>query len=407
MPSGSSDVLIVGGGVVGASCAYFLSKAGLSVTLIEREHLAWGASGRNAGFIWLSLRPAGVQLDLARAGAALYPQLVEELGDTFEYRNRGGLIYCFREDEFQVLRELAEARKRDGLAMEIVDGRTARELCPILPESVPGATFCTEDSQIFTAKFVAALGEGARRNGAKIHEGVEVTGFQRSGGRVTGVKTSAGDFAAGTVVLATGSWGPKLAGDLGLNLPIRPMRLQAVATKPLPPLFDRLLYGPLALKQYTIVRELPSFKDEFFRSPSEIGLRTVDLLECMCQRRDGTVMLGLPMDYPGYDQSATLEGVGITAKVFAEHFPQLTNVEVGNSWAGLLPSTPDSLPYIGNAPGIDGLVVAAGHVFGNAAGPITGKLVSETIAGVPPSLPLDPFDVGRHQALATDTERLW
>ncbi|MGE0211143.1 MAG: NAD(P)/FAD-dependent oxidoreductase [Parvibaculaceae bacterium] len=407
MPSGSSDVLIVGGGVVGASCAYFLSKAGLSVTLIEREHLAWGASGRNAGFIWLSLRPAGVQLDLARAGAALYPQLVEELGDSFEYRNRGGLIYCFKEEEFQVLRELAESRKRDGLAMEIVDGKTAQELCPILPDSVPGATFCTEDSQIFTAKFVAALGEGARRHGATIHEGVEVTALQRSGARVTGVRTSKGDFAAGTVVLATGSWGPELAAALGLNLPIRPMRLQAVATKPLPPLFDRLLYGPLALKQYTIVRELPSFRDEFFRSPSEIGLRTVDLLECMCQRRDGTVMLGLPMDYPGYDQRATLEGVGITSKVFAEHFPQLTNVEVGSSWAGLLPSTPDSLPYIGQVTGLDGLVVAAGHVFGNAAGPITGKLVSEIITDARPSLPLAPFDVGRHQSLASDSERLW
>ncbi len=65
--------MIVGGGIVGASCAYYLSEAGLRVTLLEREHLAWGASGRNAGFIWLSLRPAGIQLMLAKAGAALYP----------------------------------------------------------------------------------------------------------------------------------------------------------------------------------------------------------------------------------------------------------------------------------------------------------------------------------------------
>jgi glycine/D-amino acid oxidase-like deaminating enzyme len=185
------------------------------------------------------------------------------------------------------------------------------------------------------------------------------------------------------------------------------MRLQAVSTQPLPPLFDRLLYGPLALKQYTIVRELPSFRDDLFRSPSEIGLRTVDLLECMCQRRDGTVMLGLPMDYPGYDQSATLEGVGITAKVFAEHFPQLTNVEIGRSWAGLLPSTPDSLPYIGKLDGLEGIVIATGHVFGNAAGPITGKLVSEIVIDRPPSLDLAPFRVDRHQQYDPQSERLW
>lgn len=402
-----SDVLIVGGGVVGASCAYFLSRAGLTVRLVEREHLAWGASGRNAGFIWLSLRPAGVQLDLARAGAALYPQIADAIGNSFEYRNNGGLIYCFRDDELQVLKELVERRQADGLKMQLVDGPTARELCPILPESVPGATFCGEDAQIYTPKFVQALGAACRERGVDILEGTEVTAFTREGERITGVETSGGRFSAGHVVLATGSWGPLLAESLGINLPIRPMRLQAVATKPLPPLFDRLLYGPLALKQYTIIRELPSFRDDLFRSPSEIGLRGVDLLECMCQRRDGTVMLGLPMDYPGYDQAATLEGVGITAKVFAEHFPALTNAEVGDSWAGLLPSTPDSLPYIGRFPGLDGLIVAAGHVFGNAAGPITGKLVSEIVREVPTSLDIAPFRADRHQTLSLDTDRLW
>jgi glycine/D-amino acid oxidase-like deaminating enzyme len=185
------------------------------------------------------------------------------------------------------------------------------------------------------------------------------------------------------------------------------MRLQAIATKPMPPLFDRLLYGPLALKQYSIVRDLPSFREEFFRSASEIGLRTVDLLECMCQRRDGTIMLGLPMDFPGYDQRATLEGIGITAKVFAEHFPQLTNVEIGGAWAGLLPSTPDGLPYIGRISGLDGVVIAAGHVFGNAAGPITGKLISELLTDATPSLALAPFAVERHRSLAPNEHQRW
>jgi glycine/D-amino acid oxidase-like deaminating enzyme len=407
MAQKKSDVVVVGGGIVGASCAWFLMREGLKVTLLERERLAWGASGRNAGFVWLSLRPAGTQLHLARAGAALYPAFVEEIGDGFEYRRNGGMIYCFREAEFEVLRELVECRQGAGLAMELVDGRTARELCPILPESVPGATFCHEDAQIHTAKFVEALGGALRAGGAEIVEGTAVTGFLKAGERVTGVETTTGRHTAATVVLATGAWGPHLAEGMGLNLAIRPMRLQAVATKPLPPLFDRLLYGPLALKQYTIIRELPSFRDDLFRSPSEEGLRHVELLECLCQRRDGTVMLGLPMDYPGYDQTATLEGVGITAKIFAEHFPRLAGAELGGAWAGLLPSTPDSLPYIGEVPALPGLVVAAGHVFGNAAGPITGKLVAEIVAGKPPSLDLAPYRPDRHAGPDGTGERLW
>ncbi|HUF45593.1 MAG TPA: FAD-dependent oxidoreductase [Aestuariivirgaceae bacterium] len=402
-----SDVVIIGGGIVGACSAYFLSQAGARVTIVEREHLAFGASGRNAGFIWLSLRPGGIQLALAKAGAELYPSLADAIGDDFEYRRRGGLIYCFNDEQLQVLRELAERRRQDGLAMEIVDGPTARQLCPILPEATAGATFCREDAQINTPKFVAALGEAARRRGVQVIEQTPVTGLSRSGARVTGVETPSGRISADTVVVATGSWGPHLLAELGIDLPVRPMRLQAIATKPLPPLFDRLLYGPLALKQYAIVRELPSYRDDLFRSASEAGSRGVALLECMCQRRDGTVMMGLPMDYPGYDQTATLEGVGLIAKVFAEHFPQLTNVEFGSAWAGLLPSTPDGLPYVGRAPGIDNLVVAAGHVFGNAAGPITGKLVAEIIAGTPTSLDIEPFRVDRHIGLNAETDRLW
>ncbi|HEX9769428.1 MAG TPA: FAD-binding oxidoreductase [Kiloniellales bacterium] len=407
MSTRSADVVIVGGGIVGASCAYYLSEAGLRVTLLEREHLAWGASGRNAGFIWLSLRPAGIQLMLAKAGAALYPRLVEALGNSFEYRRNGGLIYCFDEAELHVLRELVERRRRDGLDIEIVDGMTARELCPILPESVAGATFCREDSQMLTAKFVAALGAAARRLGADIREGAAVTRLLRDNGRITGVETAGERFPAGTVVIATGSWAPELAGLLGLTLPIRPMRLQAVATKPLPPLFDRLLYGPLALKQYSVVRELPSFGDDLFRSRSEASFPEVQLLECLCQRQDGTVMLGLPMDYPGHDQSATLAGVGVTITVFAQRFPQLANAEFGGCWAGLLPATPDGLPYVGPVDGLRGLVIAAGHVFGNAAGPITGKLVSEIVTGRPTSLDLTAFRVERHAAPVEDDVRFW
>ncbi|MEX2650235.1 MAG: FAD-binding oxidoreductase [Alphaproteobacteria bacterium] len=407
MTSGSADVVIVGGGIVGASCAYFLTQAGLRVALLEREHLAWGASGRNAGFVWLSLRPSGVQLSLARAGAALYPKIAEAIGNTFEYRRNGGLIYCFTEAELKVLHELVERRRHDGLDMEIVDGKAARELAPILPDTVSGATYCREDAQILTSKFVVALASAARGRGADIREGTVVTALVCEGSRITGVESAAGRISAGTVVLATGSWAPELTAPMGLKLPIQPMRLQAVVTKPLPPLFDRLLYGPLALKQYAIVRELPSFHEGLFRSPSEAALRNVALLECMCQRRDGTVMLGLPMDYPGYVQSATVEGVGITTKIFAEHFPKLADVEFGGTWAGLLPSTPDSLPYIGSVTGLEGLVVAAGHVFGNAAGPITGKLVSEIVTGVPASLDLAPFRVERHAGPGEDDEHFW
>ncbi|MGO7018581.1 NAD(P)/FAD-dependent oxidoreductase [Rhizobium leguminosarum] len=402
-----ADVVVIGGGIVGMSTAYFLQQAGLSVTVVEKEHLAYGASGRNAGFIWLSLRPAGVQLDLAKAGRDLYPGIVDDIGNDFEYRQHGGMIYCFNDAQLKVLSELAEARRADGLDMELVDSRRAIELCPILPENVAGATYCHDDAQIYTPRFVEALGRAFVARGGIVLDKTEVLAVTLSGGKAVGVETSAGAISTDRVVVATGAWSAPFLEGLDVRLPIRPMRLQAMSTTPMELKFKPVLYGPLALKQYSMVRDLPSYRDDLFRSPTEASLTNVELLECAVQRLDGTVLMGCAMDYPGYKQTSTLEGVGITAKVFSEHLPALRDQEVEKAWACMLPSTPDSIPYIGELEGASGVVIAAGHVFGNAAGPITGKLVMELITGKTPSLDMTPFDVSRHAGISVDDPVLW
>ncbi|MDQ0471825.1 NAD(P)/FAD-dependent oxidoreductase [Labrys wisconsinensis] len=407
MTRSTADVIVIGGGIVGMSAAYFLQRAGLAVTVVEREHLAFGASGRNAGFIWLSLRTPGPQLDLARAGLALYPGIVDDIGDSFEFRQHGGMIYAFNDGQMQVLKELAAARQADGVRMRAVDGQEARALCPILPDSVVGATFCEEDAQLHTPKFVEALGAAFASRGGTIRPGTAVTAVRREGGRVIGVDTSAGPIDAETVVVATGAWTAPFLADLDIALPVRPMRLQAMSTVPIAERFRPVLYGPLALKQYTLIRDLPSYRDDLFRSPSEASLTNVELLECFCQRQDSTVLMGCAMDYPGYVDTSTLEGVGITGKVFAEHIPKLRDVALDRAWACMLPSTPDSLPYIGRPAGLDGLVIAAGHVFGNAAGPITGRLVEGLVTGAEPPLDMAPFEVSRHADLAVDGAVRW
>ncbi len=403
----NADVVVIGGGIVGMSTAYFLQQAGLSVTVVEKEHLAYGASGRNAGFIWLSLRPAGVQLDMARAGRDLYPGIVDDIGNDFEFRQHGGMIYCFNDAQLKVLGELAEARRADGLNMELVDSRRAIELCPILPENVAGATYCHDDAQIYTPRFVEALGRAFVARGGTVLDRTEVLSISLSGGKAVGVETDAGAISAERVVVATGAWSAPFLEKLDVKLPIRPMRLQAMSTTPMELKFKPVLYGPLALKQYSMVRDLPSYRDDLFRSPTEASLANVELLECAVQRLDGTVLMGCAMDYPGYKQTSTLEGVGITAKVFAEHLPALRDQEVEKAWACMLPSTPDSMPYIGELEGASGVTIAAGHVFGNAAGPITGKLVMELITGKSPSLDMTPFAVSRHAGISIDDPVLW
>ena len=171
----SAPVIIVGGGIVGCSTAYFLAREGVPVVLLEQHEISWGASGRNPGFVWLHCRNPGFALDISLAARELYPQLVEELPLPFEFRESGGLIFYLTPDQGDVVEEFVAARRRDGLPMEMIEGAEVRRLVPPIREDVLGASYCPADAHINTPLFVRSLAEGARRHGADIREGVTVT----------------------------------------------------------------------------------------------------------------------------------------------------------------------------------------------------------------------------------------
>ena len=144
----STDVLIIGGGIVGAATAYHLSRRGADVILLEADRLASGATGRNLGYIWLHTRRRGPELDLAMATRDELEGLPEELGRGLRPADRGGLIYFKTEAQAVVMREFVDARVADGVPMQLLDGDEAREIAPILPDTVLGASYCPLDAQI-------------------------------------------------------------------------------------------------------------------------------------------------------------------------------------------------------------------------------------------------------------------
>lgn len=370
-------VVVVGGGIVGCSAAYFLAREGFDVTLVERHEVAHGASGRNPGFVWLHTRNPGLALELALATRALYPQLAAEL-DPFEFRESGGLVFFLTPEQGEVVGEFVDARREDGLDMELIEGGEVRRLVPPIRPDVLGASYCTQDAHINTPLLVHALANGARRHGAEIREGVDVT--EAAPGRV---ETSAGRLEADAVVVAAGVWTGSIVRSL--SLPIGAERLQVIATGPIEHRIEPLVYGPLAAKQYELFRTLSTFDESAFVADYEDPESAVELLELVAQRADGSVLLGCPMDYPPtLDATPTLEGVAMTARAIMEDFPGLRRAPIDRVWAGLLPFTADTLPIVDEVE--PGLFVAAGHVYGNAAGPITGKLLAQIVAGAQPEL---------------------
>jgi glycine/D-amino acid oxidase-like deaminating enzyme len=403
----AADVIVVGGGIVGAATAYFLARQKVKVLLIEAETPAWGASGRNPGYQWLHTRRAGLQMEFGLAGRRLADTLVEEL-DGFEFRPSGGMIYYFDERQEPLFESLVAERRAAGLPMELIDGKQARERCPLLSDRVAGATWNPLDAHQNTKKLVDALVLGAERHGARLLSGVRVEAVLMNGERCVGIRTATDTFNAGTVILAAGSWTPKLLAPHGIDIPITAMRLQVVETEPTPVRFEPLLYGPTALKQYAFIRDLPGYSDTGTTHPLESTFNGVEFLELAVQREDGRILLGCPMDFPGLDDRPTVSGLALTLAVLSEAMPAIKSLAVERIWAGLLPQTPDALPIIGRVPGIDGLMMNAGHVFGNLAGPLSGKILAQSMTGEKPDFDLDLFRLDRPGLRANnDQHRRW
>lgn len=390
----SPDVLVVGGGIVGSATAYHLARRGASVALLEANQLASGATGRNLGYIWVHTRRTGPELELVMHLRRELETLPDALGDDFGLRTDGGLLYANTETQLAILRDFVAQRQADGLDIRLLDGHEARSLAPILPDAVVGASFCPLDAQMESTRYVRAFASGAQRAGADVREGSAVRALEREGSRVTAVITDAGTLTPGNVVVATGAWTPFLLRQLGVDMPIHPMRLQIVQTEPMAPQLGPVLYGPAAVKQYQIFRELPSFVPEAFANEAEARHGKI-LLEAACQRADGSYLLGCAMDYPGFDWSPDLAGVALIADGMAKAIPALAAARFARAWAGILPFTTDNLPIIDALPGFENVFVAAGHVFGNGAGPTTGRLIADLICGGEPIMDMTPFRADR------------
>ena len=136
----SPDVLVIGGGIVGAASAYHLARRGASVTLLEADELAYGATGRNLGYIWIHTRRPGPELELVMHLRRELEELPGVFDDDFGLRTEGGLIYAHTEAQLATLAEFVEQRQADGVEMRLIDGDQARSLAPILPATVIGAS---------------------------------------------------------------------------------------------------------------------------------------------------------------------------------------------------------------------------------------------------------------------------
>ncbi|MBT2443210.1 FAD-binding oxidoreductase [Streptomyces sp. ISL-36] len=372
-PSAASDVIVVGAGMIGAACAYYAARAGLSVTVLDRGPVAGGTTGAGEGNLLVSDKEAGPELDLALLSNRLWLELPLPLRTEAEFEPKGGLVVASDETRLDALRRFAKGQQASGVDTREIPGDRLHDLEPHLAEGLAGAFHYPQDAQVQPALAASHL---LRASGAELRLGEEVTALLTGAdGEVRGVRTATGlRLHAPRVVNAAGSWGGALARLAGTELPVLPRRGFVLVTEPLPHLVRHKVYAA------DYVADVAS---------DSAALQTSAVVE---GTPAGPVLIGASRERVGFDRTPSTEALRRLAVGAARLFPVLADVRVMRTYAGFRPYLPDHLPAIGPDPRAPGLLHACGHEgAGIGLAPATGLLISRFLTGAAPGLDTRPF----------------
>ncbi|MFJ5768952.1 NAD(P)/FAD-dependent oxidoreductase [Psychrobacillus sp. NPDC093180] len=376
------DVIVVGGGIIGAAITYFLAKQGISVTLIEGTDIAAGTSSSCDQAVLLQTKKPGPLLELAIQSNEIYKSLEEELEESIEYRQGGGMILMENEQHKIMLEELVKKQNKVGLKVRTVSREEIIEKQPGLAPHIIGSTWSDEDAKVNSLKTSLSFVRAAKRFKASVLLGKPVQSLILDNNRVIGVSLKDENLYAESIIVAAGVWTPKLLDSLNVHVPIVPRRGQILVTEKLPPMFNaNILSGAYIAAKSGATGES--------NNPYGVGL-------VMGQTVSGNVLIGGSREFVGFDVSTSPEVIRMIGNAAVHVFPHLKDVKIIRTFAGLRPYTPDSLPIMSNVPKYPGLYICAGHEGdGIALAPISGKIMADLLCGLPSSLELSSFSLER------------
>ena len=375
-----AQVVIIGGGIIGCSTAYHLTKMGWKdVVILEKGELTSGSTWHAAGLVG-QLRTERNITRMLQYSVSLYEELEAETGLTTGWKKSGCLHLASTKERMYELKKGATTARSFGLEMNIISPEEAYNLCPIISiDDIIGAAFMPTDGQADPAGITQAMAKGARNRGAKIYEHTLVTGFEFDKKRVTAIKTDKGTIKCETVVNCTGMWGYQMGEMLGVNTPLVPFQHQFLVT-------DEIEGMPPNLPT---IRD----KDSLLYYKDEIGGLVMGGYECN----------GIPWAIDGVDNdfiSQLLESdfdhFQSLADPAMKRTPCLQEAGIARLVNGPEAFTPDGDAIMGPAPELDNCFVAVGfNAFGIAAGGGAGRMMAEWIIEGEPSLDLWPLDIRR------------
>jgi D-amino-acid dehydrogenase len=405
-----TEILIIGGGVIGACTALYLTRQGKQVTLVEKKDICSGASHGNACWIavahavptaapgvmgqglkwmldsgspfyvkprlnldlarWLWLFRSAVSHDKMLAGAATMLDLNRKSLDLFKGLDAEGLDFDFSqqgllhvhlsEKACQAGKKTLELLSDFGVEGHLLDRNGLKEIEPNLLDEVESGVYYPEPGHLRSDKFVKAVARQAAVEGTTILTGTDVVGFEKNNGRISAIQTSQGVFEADEVVLAAGAWSSLMAKQLGERLAMEPAKGYSVTARR-----PSIKHGP----------SLPIAVDDYKLAITPLG---------------DDFRFSSTLELAGFDLSINEKRLAANWEGLHRVLPGLENVDVKETWSGFRPLSADGLPIIGRSKKISNLIYATGHgMMGMTHGPITGKVVSQIVTGQYPDINLE------------------
>ena len=372
MTEQAADVVIVGGGLMGAATAFFLRRRGVSVILLERGLIGQQASGTNFG----NVRRQGrfmPQLPLANRAREIWGRLPELIGEDVEFLPLGHLRLCFREDDVGTLETYARSARDYDLELEIISRNALRDRFPFLSTEAVAGSLSPTDGHANPRLAAPAFGRAAVRAGAVVHENTEVTAITRTGEDFLVETAGGGRFRAPAVQVSAGAWAGAMAERLGEPVPFAVHGPQMAVTEPLP-----------------------------YRIEPSIGVYSRDPTDAIYLRQvtRGNVVYGGGWRGPAHTDArrARIDPINTLRQLpkLSRIVPALARARVIRTWSGVEGYLRDDIPVMGPSAVLPGLFYAFGFCgHGFQLGPGVGDVMAELIATGSTATPIEPFHIRR------------
>ena len=413
----SADVVIIGGGIIGAATAYYLAKRGMSVAVVEKGRIAGEQSSRNWGWCRQQDRDRA-EIPLIKESLRIWNDLNNEIGAETGFRQTGVLYVTQDPKELAKWERWMEHAREYQLHSRLLSSAEAQAMTPGCVQKWIGGLHTPADGRAEPSMAGPAIATAARKRGATVHQNCAARGLETEGGAVSGVVTELGTISTKNALCAGGAWSSLFCRRHGVDLPQLTVRASVQRTEPAPEVFDSALGTP----DFGIRRRLDGGFTVGYRNQVSFHI-TPDAIRYFrkfwpafrYESRNIKLEFGSdfwkalfrPSNWP-LDQPSPFEEVRILDPKpdiklldralgnFKMGYPSLKDIKRAETWAGMIDITPDAIPVISPVEAIPGFFLAtgfSGHGFG--IGPGAGKLAADMLAGETPIVDLKPFRYSR------------